>query len=398
MRRKLIIGAALVAAIAALSVGQAALEARAALQTVEGPMFELDPFWPQPLPDNWVLGTVIGVAVDSRDHVYVVHRPEGIDAMTEGAAEQTPPLAECCVGAPPVIEFDPEGNVANAFGGPVEGADYIWPGSNHGLGIDAMDNVWIGSNGLDSHILQFSRDGEFIRQLGTPEQDQNSLSYEHFYRVAKVAFDNENNEAYVADGYGNRRVAVVDVDSGEIVRFWGAYGNEPDDDFEYTDDRTVGTGWASDVDPQPQFRTPVHCAEPSNDGLIYVCDRPNNRIQVFTRDGEFIQEEFYEPETLGDGSVWEIAFSPDDEQRWIYLADGKNSRIRIIERESLQEISTLGTGGRQPGTFQAIHSIATDSQGNIYVTETYQGRRIHKFVYLGDGQVARHQGAAWPSR
>lgn len=393
-RRKLILGGALAAMIVTLGFGQAALDAWAGSQVQrEAPLFQVDPFWPKPLPNGWVLGTVIGVGVDSRDHVFVVHR--GV-AGAEAAADQDPPMAECCSSAPPVLEFDPEGNLANAWGGE-DGPDYEWVGSNHGVGIDDMDNIWIGSNGQDSYILQFTRDGEYLRTLGTPGQGQDSNAMDHFWRVAKVAFDFENQEAYVADGYGNRRVAVVDMDSGEIVRYWGAYGNRPDDDFEFTDGRGE-PGWSSDRNPVPQFRNPVHCAEPSLDGLIYVCDRQNNRVQVFTRDGEYVREGFFAPETLGDGSTWEIAFSRDPEQRFLYLADGKNSRIRIVERATMEEISTIGTGGRYPGQFQAIHSIATDSRGNLYGTETYQGRRIHKFIFQGVGPAPRHQGPGWPGR
>jgi DNA-binding beta-propeller fold protein YncE len=142
----------------------------------------------------------------------------------------------------------------------------------------------------------------------------------------------------------------------------------------------------------------VHCAEPSNDGLVYVCDRQNNRVQVFQTDGTYVREGFYAPETLGDGASWDLAFSPDAEQSFFYLADGKNARIRIINRQTMAEVSTLGTGGRYAGQFQAIHSIDTDSQGNIYATETYEGRRLHKSVYLGIGNAPRHQGAAWPAR
>lgn len=397
-RRKMIIGGALVAVIAALAFGQAQLdELAASQQQVEGPRFEVDPLWPKPLPNGWLLGTVIGVGVDSRDHVFIVHR--GNITAREAGAQADPPVSECCSAAPPVLEFDPEGNLVNAWGGPEEGAPYVWPASNHGVGIDLQDNIWIGGNGSgDSHVLVFSRDGQFLRTIGIPQQEIDSNSLEHFGRVAKVAFDFPNNEAYFADGYANRRVAVVDMDSGEIVRYWGAYGNRPIDDYAFTDNRAVGQNWSADKDPQQQFRTPVHCAEPSHDGLIYVCDRQNNRIQVFDRDGEFVREAFFAPETLGDGAIWEIAFSPDDEQKYLYVADGKNSRIRIIDRQTMEEVTTVGSGGRYPGQFQAVHSIATDSQGNIFITETYEGRRVQKFVYKGIGPVARHQGAAWPTR
>jgi DNA-binding beta-propeller fold protein YncE len=180
------------------------------------------------------------------------------------------------------------------------------------------------------------------------------------------------------------------MNTNEIVRFWGAYGNEPSDE-------DLGP-YDPNAPVAQQFRNPVHCAEPSNDGLVYVCDRPNNRIQVFNRDGTFVNEKIIAPLTRGDGAVWDIAFSRDPEQSWIYLADGKNMKIYIIERESLEVLTSFGMGGRQPGMFFAVHSIATDSQGNIYTTETYEGKRVQKFVFKGVGPVSsENQRAVWPT-
>ncbi len=352
------------------------------------PMFEVDPFWPKPLPNHWIIGSAIGVSVDSRDHVWIIHRQQSLNPRTEMSAGTNPPTGECCVPAPPVLEFDPEGNLVSSWGGPGEG--YDWPSSNHGITVDHMDNVWIGGNGqTDAHILKFTRAGQLLMQLGEPGMSGGSNDTENFGRVAEISFDPELNEAYVADGYGNKRVAVLDMDTGELKRYWGAYGNRPDD----TD---LGP-YDPDAPLAQQFRNPVHCAEPSNDGLLYVCDRPNDRIQVFTRDGTFVSEVRIAPRTLGDGSVWDIAFSKDDEQTYIYLADGKNARVYIILRETMEILTTFGDGGRQPGQFFAVHSIATDSLGNIYTTETYEGKRVQKFVYRGLGPVtAEHQGVLWP--
>jgi DNA-binding beta-propeller fold protein YncE len=342
------------------------------------------------MPNHWLLGSVIGIGIDSRDHVFIVHRPESLNARTEVGAAQDPPTGECCLPAPHVVEFDPEGNVVNAWGGPAEG--YTWPVSNHGIAIDHKDNVWIGGNGEgDSHVLKFTHDGQFLMEIGIPGRDPNSLARDHFGRVAKISFDVAANEAYLADGYANRRVAVIDMDSGELKRFWGAYGNAPDD--------TRLPPYDPDAPLAQQFRTPVHCAEPTNAGLIYVCDRPNDRIQVFRKDGTFVKEARIAPRTLGDGSVWDIAFSRDPEQKYLYLADGKNMKVYIIERESLEILTSFGDGGRQPGQFFAVHSIATDSRGNIYTTETYEGKRVQKFVYKGLGPVpAANQGVLWPRR
>ena len=374
--------------IAVLAVAQAALDAQ--VQTVEAPRFEVDPLWPKPLPNGWVLGNVIGVGVDSRDHVYIIHRQESVTGV-ENAAGADPPEAECCSAAPPVLEFDPEGNLINAWGGPNDA--YVWPQSNHGISIDSRDNVWIGGNGTrDSHILKFTRRGDYIITFGIPNQGTtpNSNSTERFGRVAKVSFDERAGEAYVADGYSNRRVAVIDMNTGAFKRYWGAYGNRPDD--------TPTPPYDPDAPLIQQFRTPVHCAEPSNDGLVYVCDRPNNRIQVFRRDGTFVMERQYMPRTRGDGSVWDIAFSRDPQQRFLYLADGKNMRVYVIDRQSMEVLTMFGDGGRQPGMFFAVHSIATDSRGNIYTTETYEGKRVQRFVYRGMATLPRDQGVVWPQR
>jgi DNA-binding beta-propeller fold protein YncE len=386
--RKVLLGVGALALLGAMGVGQAALEAGARTR-VEAPLFEVDPLWPKPLPSGWLLGSAVGVAVDSRDHVFVIHRRDSFNPRTEIGAAADPPTGECCVPAPNILEFDPEGNLVNSWGGPGDG--YDWPTSNHGLTIDHLDNVWVGGNGAgDSHLIKFTRDGRFLMQVGEPGQPVDSRSREAFGRVAKVSFHAPSNEAFVADGYANRRVAVIDMNTGEFKRYWGAYGNEPDD---------ANPGpYDPDAPLIQQFRTPVHCADPSRDGLVYVCDRVNNRIQVFRLDGTFVQEKVVAPRTLGDGSVWDIAFSPDEEQRFIYLADGKNMRVYIIERATMEVLTSFGDGGRQPGQFFGVHSIATDSKGNVYTTETYEGKRLQKFVYRGMGTVPEgNQGTVWPT-
>ena len=389
MKRNVTIGVVLVAALAAVYVGQDRLR-DAAAAAPDAPIFEVDPFWPQPLPNHWVLGSVVGVGVDSRDHVFVIHRKAPLNERTEIGAATDPPTGECCLPAPYVLEFDPEGNLVHSWGGPGEG--YDWPASNHGITVDPMDNIWIGGNGPgDSQILKFSRSGEFLMQIGEAGLPTNSVSQEHFGRVAKISFDASAGEAYLADGYANKRVAVLDIATGEFKRYWGAYGNEPSDEDMGRYDPTAP--------PAQQFRNPVHCADPSNDGHVYVCDRQNNRIQVFRADGTFVAEKVIAPLTLGDGSIWDIAFSRDAEQKYMYVADGKNMKVYVMDRESLEVLTTFGDGGRQPGLFFAVHSIATDSEGNIYTTETYEGKRVQKFVYRGVGPVsAMNQGAPWPGR
>lgn len=383
-------GGALVVGIVALALAQAVLEASSEQsQTVQAPRFEVDPNWPRPLPNKWILGNVIGVGVDARDHVFIVHRNDTFTPQEAGAAEN-PPIAECCVPAPPVLEFDPDGNIVSAWGGPPADSSYVWPGSNHGIAIDHKGNVWIGGNGpTDSHILKFTHDGKFLMSIGLPGRTGGaSLDTTRFGRVAKISFDPEANEAYIADGYLNKRVAVLDMDSGRIKRFWGAYGNVPSDS-------NYGP-YNPDAPLIPQFRTPVHCADPTHDGLVYVCDRVNDRLQVFRENGTFVREMQLFPRTMGDGSVWDIAFSRDPEQKYMYVADGKNARVYVLERQSLQLLTMFGDGGRQPGQFFAVHSIATDSRGNLFTTETYEGKRLQKFRYMGIASVPRNQGVVWP--
>lgn len=369
----------------------------AAEKSVKAPTFEVDPFWPKPLPNHWLLGNVIGVAVDSRDHVYIVHRNDKFAGTELGLKNG---VSECCQPAPPVIEFDPEGNVVNAWGGKGEG--YTWPSSNHGLEVDSKGNVWIGGNGgspgvgnnapepYDSHILVFTRDGKFIRQIGEPGQNSDSNSTSHFGKVAEIAIDEKLNEAYVADGYGNKRIAVLDATTGAFKKYWGAYGNKPvDERIRYVPGEAL----------PKQFVGPVHCAQPSNDGLLYVCDRGADRLQVFKRDGTFVTEKQIAPNTRAQGSTWDVAFSRDKDQTYMYLVDGQNMKVYVMDRKSLEVLYSFGDGGRQPGLWYAPHSIVTDSKGNLYTTETYEGKRIQKFNYKGIKSVAEGvHGPAWPSR
>lgn len=295
-RSRIISGVAFVFALAALGFGQSKLQQQAVAEGVgatKAPAFQVDPFWPKPLPNHWILGNVIGVAVDSRDHVYIVHRDQDEIFLDRREIGLKLGGSECCAPAPPVLEFDPEGNLVNAWGGPGEG--YVWPASNHGIEVAPNGDIWIGGNGGgDSHILVFSRDGKFLKQIGEPGNGADSNSTEHFGRVAEIAIDVDANEAYIADGYINKRVAVLDSKSGDFKRFWGAYGNKPvDGRVSYTPGEEL----------PKQFRGPVHCAEPSHDGLVYVCDRGADRIQVFKTDGTFVTEKQILPETLVQGSV-----------------------------------------------------------------------------------------------
>jgi len=369
--------------------------------SVQAPYFEVDPMWPKPLPNHWVLGSTIGVSVDERDHVWIIHRGSATLGNNEKGLELNPPTGECCAGAPPVLEFDPEGNLVGHWGGPGEG--YEWPASNHGITIDYKGNVWIGGNGdQDSQVLKFTKQGKFLLQVGKsaarkgPNNAQGQPTYVggsndqvSFGRVAKIFVDPAANEAYLADGYLNKRVAIIDADTGKLKRYWGAYGNKPDD-------TNLGP-YKPEAPPAQQFRNPVHCADLSRDGFVYVCDRQNNRLQVFTKDGKFVKEAFYAKNSLSEGAVWDVAFSKDPQQTYIFLADGRNMKIRVLRRETLEELTSFGDGGRQPGQFYAVHSIAADSKGNLYTTETYEGKRVQKFTYKGLKTVSKkEQGTVWP--
>ncbi|MEP6779793.1 MAG: hypothetical protein ABJC26_07885 [Gemmatimonadaceae bacterium] len=389
--RKLVYAGAFATIIVALAYGQSTLGAAITRQAVQAPTFEVDPFWPKPLPNHWILGSAIGVGVDSKDHIFIIHRGAAtMNARTEVDTNKSKPAGDCCSSAPPILEFDQEGNLVNSWGGPGKG--FTWPESNHGITIDDKDNVWIGGNGTgDSHILKFTHEGKFLQEIGVPGRATNSNSMDAFGKVAKISFDIKANEAYIADGYGNKRVAVIDMTSGNIKRYWGAYGNKPED-------ANLGP-YKANAPLAQQFRNPVHCAEPSNDGLVYVCDRPNDRIQVFSKDGKFVKEKRIAINTVGDGSVWDIAFSKDPAQKFMFLADGKNEKIYVIDRASLEILTSFGDAGRQPGQFFAVHSIATDSKGNVFTTETYEGKRVQKFTYKGVKPVSKeNQGVLWPLR
>jgi DNA-binding beta-propeller fold protein YncE len=391
-KRRVVFSAMLATGIIALAAGHAVLQHKAEAQgaSVTAPIFEVDPLWPRPLPNNWLLGWTIGAWVDEQDYVWIIHRGASGLHNNERGAELNPPIAECCRTAPPILVFDPDGNLVRSWGGP--GPGYEWPQSNHGIHVDYKGNVWIGGNGdKDAHLLKFTKDGKFLMQVGGLGKNAGSNDLENFGRVAKIWVDPKTNEAYVADGYLNKRVAVIDADTGKMKRYWGAYGNRPDD-------TSLGP-YDPSAPPAQQFRNPVHCVERSNDGLVYVCDRGNDRLQVFRPDGTFVKEAFYARNTRGAGSVWDIVFSKDPEQRYLMLADGQNERIRVIVRDTLEEITSFGDGGRQPGQFYGVHSIASDSKGNFYTTETYEGKRVQKFVYKGIGSVPRgYQGVPWPKR
>jgi DNA-binding beta-propeller fold protein YncE len=331
------------------------------------PRFVVDPFWPKPLPNNWLLGQVAGIAVDAEDHIWIIQRPASLTEDEAGAA-QDPPRSDCCVPAPPVIEFDSEGNVLQAWGGP--NAGYDWPENEHGIFVDHKGNIWIAGNGENDHqVLKFSQDGTFLLQIGQAGMTGGSNDTELLGNPADTEVDPETNEVFVADGYLNKRVIVFDADTGEYKRHWGAYGETPSDD--------------PNAPEGSQFGNPVHCVRITDDGLVYVCDRANNRVQVFEKDGTFVKEFEIEPDTLGNGSTWDVDVSSDHRQRFLYNADGENNYVWILKRANDEILTTFGRNGRYAGQFHWVHNLVVDSRGNIYTAEVDTGKRVQKFSFRG---------------
>jgi hypothetical protein len=334
------------------------------------PQFRVDPFWPKPLPNNWILGQIGGIATDRHDHVWVYQRPRTLTDDEKGAAVD-PPTSKCCKPAPPVLEFDAEGNLLQAWGG--DGSGYDWPRSEHGIFIDANDHVWLAGNDKDNdaQVLEFTRDGKFIRQIGEARHTEGSNSTRYLGRPALAIVDESAHELYVADGYGNKRIVVFDARTGEYRRHWGAYGAKPDD----ADPGKYDPG----APIARQFRNPVHCVRISHDGLVYVCDRVNDRYQVFRKDGTFVAEFGLEPNTRFVGSVWDIAFSTDAQQKYLFICDGTNNEIHILLRESGKEVGSFGRQGRNAGEFHWVHTMAIDSRGNIFTGDVDTGKRVQRF-------------------
>lgn len=337
-------------------------------QTRPVPAFEVDPFWPA-MPETFFLGPVRGLSVDAADHLWIVHDPSSITADILGAAAD-PPQAECCVAAPQVLEFDPSGRFVQGWDMTGEGYEALQ--QVHGIFVDHRGQVWISSERQgDHHLLKFDRHGKFLLQIGRRGQSQGSNDTANVNGAAAMYVSPGTNELFVADGYGNRRVVVFDADTGAYKRHWGAFGKPPDDSARLT--RTT-------AGPSPAHFNLVHDVLMSRDGLLYVADRNNNRLQVFRADGSFVAEAFVARETATrNGTVYAFALSADPDQAFLYVADAGNGRIRILDRATLTIVGSLGRWGRQAGQFMVPHSLATDSRGNLYVAEIREGR-IQKFV------------------
>ena len=336
------------------------------------PLFELDPSWPA-LPNDWITGEVSSVSVDRRDHVWVLHRP-----LTVAEADRDN-------AAPPVLEFDDTGAFVNAWGGPGEGFD--WPWNEHGLFVDHDGHVWIGGNNptgrtppaeaRDDMLLKFTNTGELLLQIGGRDVNSGNLDTGSVRRSAEMFVHEPTNEVFVADGYGNRRVIVFDADTGEFKRMWAAFGSEPGDTEPEADpDAPDGPPW---------FGT-VHGIEVSNDGLVYVADRNNSRIQIFDLDGNYQRQVFVNQFEGRSLTVAGLAFSPDPEQKYVYVADQANLHVHVLDRQTLEPLDSWGELGAEPGDFDALHHLAVDSKGNLYTAEAQRNHRAQRFLFTGMSQ------------
>jgi DNA-binding beta-propeller fold protein YncE len=342
-------------------------KAQSGHQPTEGPVFRFDPSWPKPLPDRWVTGEVAGTCVDANDHVFIVNR-----------SDLTPKQQKMATPAPPVIELDQEGNVVNSWGNP----DAL-PASRHGCFIDYQGNFWMTGN-KDGIVQKYSHDGsKLLLQIGAKDKFDTSdetitgasmnSGHERFFDPAGIAVDPSNGDVYIADGYGNRRIVVFDHD-GHFLRQWGQQATKAQTD--------AGVGGV--------FLMVVHCVVIGKDGLVYVCDRNGDRVQVFDKMGNFKRNILVESKTAqltGIGSVTWVDFSPDPNQQFIYVANGGDEEIRVMDHASGKLLSTFGRPGHQVGQFENLHSLSVDSKGDIITGEAGVvggGRRVQMFRIVGN--------------
>lgn len=424
-------------------------------QGATAPSFVVDPGWPKPLPHNWIIGDIGGLFVDRHDHVWVYHRPRALASSDTGAlgvagkdAKGNPvsalghprpygQISGCCIPAPSVLEFDRAGNLLQAWGGPADPGflekkcreldGCFWPSREHGIFVDHNDFVYVAGNGLaqdfhgqfpwapnfgnDSQVLKFKMDGTFVYQIGKagakgPNSNDTNGGLNGTpqpFLPADMTVDPKTNLLYIADGYGNRRVLIVDASTGKYVGHFGAYGENPvkGETAMGADVGEAPTSWPDDFrrgELKPRFfRSPLHCAKLSNDGVLYACDRGNNRVQLFKTSevgkpcenpnaaiGKcgFLGEMHVAPETAA-GTSGTVDFSTDPKQSCVYVADLSNDTLYEINRENLQEIDRFGTGGRQIGQFHWPHTVSVDSEGNVYTGEVDTAARVQKFIRYG---------------
>lgn len=342
---------------------------------LRAPAFQVDPTWPT-IPDNWALGEVTSIAVDPHDHIWVLHRPRSIPAEKRAQA------------APPVLEFDAAGKLLSSWGG--DGAGYDWPEREHGIYVDAKDFVWISGNGGwprpsaagsgDDMILKFTLSGKLVLQIGHRGQSTGNTDTVNVHQPADVFVDAPANELYVADGYGDQRVVVFDADSGKFKRMWSAFGNPPPAAMAPNSPAPVpNQGGPGGNDGPPAFGL-VHAVKVSRDRVVYVADRTNNRVQLFTTAGKYLRQVHLSAEGATVPVPAGFSFSPDKKQQFLYVVDSGPMRVVIFDRETMTELGAVGTRGANPGEFNIVHHMAADSKGNLYTAEIVTNRRAQKFV------------------
>jgi len=348
--------------IAVADVSRAALAAQAKTRSL--PTFEVDRAWPK-VPAKWKLGDPSSFAIDAQDNAWILHRPRTLK----------PDVA--AMAAPPVMVFDTAGNFIKAWGG--AGNGYEWPEREHGIHIDSKGFVWISGNncptngiaGLkpvaDDQVLKFTQEGKFVMQIGHSNQSKGNADTQNVHRAADMSFFPKTNELFVADGYGNDRVAVFDADTGKFKRAWGAFGNKPVDD----DSCAVVGPKSFPAGPGPQSFNIVHAIRVSRDGNVYVADRENRRVQLFTTDGKFVKQ-LIKTDTA---FARDLAFSADSEQQFLYVGNGDD--IVIVDRKAFEIVGSI----KVPGMIGAGHHIANDSKGNIYIAQT--GAGMQKLAFKG---------------
>jgi hypothetical protein len=333
------------------------------------PTFEVDSSWPK-VPPKWKLGDVSSIAIDAQGNAWVLHRPRTLKAD------------QAAMAAPPILVFDPTGNFIKAWGG--AGSGYEWVEREHGIHIDYKGFVWLGGNncpGLklprlkpvaDDQLLKFTPDGKFVMQIGASNQSKGNADTKNVHRAADVWVHPQNNEAFVADGYGNHRVIIFDADTGAFKRLWGAFGNKPVDDDHCEDVPKPSFADAGG----PQNFSIVHAIRVAKDGAVYVADRENRRVQMFTNDGKFLKQLVKTSTPFARN----LALSPDSEQQFLYVGDGKE--ISIVDRKTLELVGSI----QGPGMLGGGHQIATDAKGNLYVAAT--GNGMQKLTFKGMSPLA----------
>ena len=366
-----------VACIAALIIAPAAHAAQ------PYPVFQVDPNWPKQLPYGYIFGPSGGVTVDSHDNVWIYSRPTTLRVTVNNPPEETSGRP-----APSVVELSPHGHFIQGWGGVLamsesERSHFDWPVQEHGIAVDAKGNVWVCGNGHDAktgrdddQCLKFTHDGKFLMQIGHSGKGKGSLDTENLGHPSQPVLWAKTNELFVSDGYANRRVYVADADTGAFRRMWGAYGHVPDDNVPR--DRVY--------DPPPQQFNLLHGLTISRDGIVYVADRNNNRVQSFTLDGKFLKEAFVAREIpmKGFGTVNSVALSGDKDQRFLYVCEGHQQRVRVLDRKTLTEIpeATFGHVGQYRDMFLGLHILITDAKGNIYTGDGRDGR-VLRFNFAG---------------